>query len=113
MKELEGDQQFEALYEEALSVLTSDARLATGQIHNGHVYNFWQDDTYVRGLWRRASVESYRSGAPEWDTLIDFDKLAEDEGENWIYSGVSCLGPEYQALYGGDLRWRKRRRLLA
>ncbi|GJL95655.1 MAG: peptidase [Hyphococcus sp.] len=94
--ELESDPRFPSLYEEALSVLTSDARLALGQIHNGQIYNFWQDGEHVRGLWRRASVASYRSGEPVWETVIDFDKLAEDEDENWIYGGVTCLSPEYR-----------------
>ena len=94
--ELEADPRFNALYQEALSVLNSTERLAPGSIHNGHVYNFWQDDTHVRGLWRRADVESYRAGAPAWETLIDYDKLAADEGRNWIRGSVACLSPAYR-----------------
>ena len=93
---LEADPRFSALKEEALSVLTSDARLPLGQIRNGAVYNFWQDETHVRGLWRRASVESYRKGEPEWETLIDFDALAEEEGENWVRGSVACLSPDFR-----------------
>ncbi|WP_428407467.1 prolyl oligopeptidase family serine peptidase [Hyphococcus sp.] len=93
--ELESDPRFQPMYEEALSVLTSDARLALGQIHNGHVYNFWQDDDHKRGLWRRASVESYRSGEPEWETVLDYDALAAAEDRNWIRGSVVCLSPEY------------------
>lgn len=96
LAELEGDPRFDALYEEALSVLTSEARLALGAIHNGHVYNFWQDEEHVRGLWRRADVDSYRAGEPAWETLIDFDKLAEDEERNWIHGDIVCLSPEYR-----------------
>ncbi len=95
LAEIEADPRFAAMYEEALSVLTSDARLPLGAIHNGQVYNFWQDETHVRGLWRRASVESYRSGAPAWETVIDYDALAEAEGRNWIRGSVVCLTPEY------------------
>ena len=51
---LEKDPRFEALKEDALSILTSSDRLAVGEIHNGHVYNFWQDEKNVRGVWRRA-----------------------------------------------------------
>jgi prolyl oligopeptidase len=97
--ELESDPRFEPMVREALSVLTSEARLALGAIHNGHVYNFWQDDAHQRGLWRRASVESYRAGAPAWETLIDFDALAEKEGRNWVFAGpgagLECLAPDY------------------
>lgn len=96
LAELEGDPRFDALYQEALSVLTSEARLPLGEIHNGHVYNFWQDENHVRGLWRRAGVESYRAGEPEWEVLIDFDKLAEEEERNWIHGDIVCLRPEYR-----------------
>ncbi len=93
--ELEADPRFEALYGEALSVLTSEARIALGSIHNGRVYNFWQDDEHVRGVWRRADTASYRAGSPAWETVIDFDALAEAEGENWIRGSTACLGPAY------------------
>ncbi|MEO1241288.1 MAG: prolyl oligopeptidase family serine peptidase [Pseudomonadota bacterium] len=93
---LEADPRFDALYQEALSILNSDARLPLGQIHNGFVYNFWQDETYVRGVWRRASVETYKAGAPEWETVLDFDALAKDEDRNWIKGNIVCLSPEYR-----------------
>ncbi|MEQ8935075.1 MAG: hypothetical protein RIE56_04710, partial [Amphiplicatus sp.] len=103
---LEADPRFAPMREEALAILTSTDRLATGAIHNGAVYNFWQDETNVRGLWRRASVESFKAAAPEWETVLDFDKLAEDEGENWVHGDINCLSPEYrhcmiEMSYGG------------
>ncbi len=93
---LEADPRFDVLYQEALSILNSDARLPLGQIHNGFVYNFWQDETHVRGVWRRASVETYKAGAPEWETVLDFDALAESEDRNWIKGNIVCLSPEYR-----------------
>ncbi len=103
---LESDPRFDALHQEALSVLTSNARLPLGAIHHGHVYNFWQDETQVRGVWRRSSTESYRSGAPEWETVLDIDALATSEGENWIRGSTTCLSPAYEHCmvelsYGG------------
>ncbi|WP_425410686.1 prolyl oligopeptidase family serine peptidase [Hyphococcus sp.] len=93
--ELEADPRFDAMLEEALSVLTSQARLPLGEIQNGAVYNFWQDDDHVRGLWRRASVESYRAGEPDWEILIDFDALAAREDRNWVRGATVCLSPAY------------------
>lgn len=92
---LEADPRFQPMAEEAKAILNSTGRIPYGEIHAGHVYNFWQDATHVRGLWRRASVESYRKGAPEWETVVDFDKLAADEGRNWIHGDIVCLSPEY------------------
>jgi prolyl oligopeptidase len=106
LAELEADPRYAGMYEDALSILTSKSRIPYGSIHNGKVYNFWQDETAVRGLWRRASVESYRAGAPGWETLVDFDQLAKDENENWIHGDIACLAPEYrhcmvEMSYGG------------
>lgn len=111
---LESDPRFEPMREEARAILTSPARIPTGAIRNGAVYNFWQDDAHVRGVWRRAGVESYRAGEPDWETLIDFDQLAKDEGENWISDAFVCLAPEYRLCMvelsrgGGDIStWRE------
>lgn len=111
---LEHDPRFESLRADALSVLTSPARIPTGSIHAGQVYNFWQDEAHVRGLWRRASLESYVAGAPRWETLIDYDRLAADEKENWVAGDVACLAPEWRHCMvelsrgGGDTStWRE------
>jgi prolyl oligopeptidase len=103
---LEADPRFEPMRREALAILTSEARIPFGRIHEGAVYNFWQDDMHVRGIWRRASIESYRSGEPGWETLIDYDLLAATERENWVAGGTVCLEPEYrhcmiEMSYGG------------
>jgi prolyl oligopeptidase len=92
---LEADPRFQPMLEEAKTILNSTARIPTGSIHNGNVYNFWQDPDHVRGVWRRADVKSYRSGSPKWDTVIDYDKLAADEGRNWISGTIACLSPAY------------------
>lgn len=94
--DLEAEPLFETLYKEALSVLTSNARLPAGTIRGRHVYNFWQDETAVRGIWRRAELDGYRAGEPVWETLLDFDALARDEGENWIHGAFECLAPDYR-----------------
>lgn len=96
LAELETDPRFKPMYEEAKSILTSTARVPDGEINAGYVYNFWQDGEQVRGLWRRADVKSFRKGAPKWEPLIDFDKLAKDEGENWIHGDIVCLGPQWR-----------------
>ncbi|HXI87108.1 MAG TPA: prolyl oligopeptidase family serine peptidase [Parvularculaceae bacterium] len=93
---LEKNPLFDTVRAEALAILNSKARIPFGSIHNGMVYNFWQDEAHVRGLWRRASVESYRSGDPKWEVLIDYDALAKAEDKNWVAEGVNCLEPEYR-----------------
>ena len=94
LKELEGDARFPAFHDGALEIYNSEDRIAAPSLVRDEVRNFWQDATHVRGLWRRASLESYLAGEPAWETLLDFDKLAEDEGENWVFKGADCLATE-------------------
>lgn len=60
------------------------------------LYNLWRDAGHPRGLWRRTTLASYRLAQPAWETVIDLDALARDEGENWVWAGASGLGPDYR-----------------
>lgn len=94
---LESAPEFEAMYREAREILNSSERIPLVSIHGEYVYNHWQDPDHVRGLWRRASLDSFGAGQPQWEVLLDVDALAQSEGENWIFGGhVPCLPPEYR-----------------
>lgn len=92
---LETDERFEALKARALKDYNAKDKIAYGRLVGGAVHNFWQDDKNVRGLWRRTSLKSYKSGEPKWVDILDFDKLAEEEGENWVYKARKCLAPDF------------------
>src|SRR5436190_173496 len=71
---LQNDPRYKANYAEALKLATAKDRIpAIAFMGDGTVRNFWQDADHVHGLWRAASLESYRSGNPQWRTLIDLD----------------------------------------
>ena len=91
LAELQGDRRYLGFEDAALEVLTADDRIPYGTIRDGLVYNFWQDEQNVRGLWRRTPVESYRTDEPEWETLLDFDQLAIDEDANWVFKGANVF----------------------
>ena len=93
LEEIGGYAGYDANLEKALAVANDEARIPYGAVRDGMVYNFWQDANNTRGLWRRASLESYKTDAPEWETVLDFDKLSEDEGKNWVYKGANCFKP--------------------
>ncbi|BCW87387.1 Prolyl endopeptidase [Alphaproteobacteria bacterium SO-S41] len=93
--ELKSDPLFQPLLTDALAVLTAQDRIPYVSYRGGHLYNFWQDDVHILGLWRRTGVESYKTANPEWEVLIDLDKLSADEGQKWSFKGSSCLAPEY------------------
>ena len=95
-EELSQVAEYRGLYEGVLEVLQSQDRLAMPQIRGAHIYNFWTDNEHIRGIWRRASIDSYNSGRPDWEVLLDLDQLAKEEGENWVWDGATCLYPGYQ-----------------
>jgi prolyl oligopeptidase len=92
---LQGDPRYETLHQEALDIVQSRDRIPSpGFTHDGHIDNFWQDAQHVRGVWRRTTLDSYRTAEPQWETILDFDALSAAEGANWVYKGSTCLAPE-------------------
>ena len=106
--ELEAHPTFEAIHEELLSIYTSRDRIPYVSMTGDHLYNFWRDADHVRGIWRRTTLDSYRTENPEWEVVLDIDALAEAEDENWVWKGASGLYPEYDRFLvnlsrgGGD-----------
>lgn len=92
---LEADDRFTGLMEGALRDYNADDKIAYGRLLGGSVHNFWQDEKNTRGIWRRASLRSYKAGKPRWVTLMDLDQVAHDEGENWVLKGRKCLAPDF------------------
>lgn len=84
---------FEATQQRILAALNSDARIPYGEKIGGKLYNFWQDGEHVQGLWRRTTLESYRSENPQWETVLDLDALSKAEGQTWVWHGANCLAP--------------------
>ncbi|WP_027934913.1 prolyl oligopeptidase family serine peptidase [Amycolatopsis thermoflava] len=94
--ELTGGTRFEQLRDEAREVLDADDRIPYIRRRGEYFYNFWQDAAHPRGLWRRTTLDSYRTERPEWEVLLDVDALAEAEGENWVWQGAAVLRPSYR-----------------
>ncbi|WP_322857452.1 prolyl oligopeptidase family serine peptidase [Mycobacterium shigaense] len=89
------DARFEQLRIEALEVLDTDARIPYVRRRGEYLYNFWRDAANPRGLWRRTTLDSYRSDSPEWDVLIDVDELGRADNEKWVWAGASVIEPEF------------------
>ncbi|AKU24627.1 prolyl oligopeptidase [Massilia sp. NR 4-1] len=94
LKELEARPQFPALQARLKTILNSKERIPFVKKYGSHYYNFWKDEQHVRGIWRRTTLEQFQKAEPEWETIIDLDKLAEVEKENWVWAGVNCLYPK-------------------
>jgi len=59
-------------------------------------YNFWQDETYPKGIWRRCTLDEYRKPQPQWETVLDLDALGKAENVTWVWGGSMILdeGPD-------------------
>jgi prolyl oligopeptidase len=90
---LEADPRYAQYYKEALTIAEAKDRIPVGNFIGGKVYNFWQDSDHVRGIWRRTSIESYATGKPDWETVLDLDALATKEKANWVWKGSTCSRP--------------------
>lgn len=55
------------------------------------VYNIWKDANNPRGLWRRTTLDEFGKAEPSWDVILDVDRLARDENEDWILSWIRTL----------------------
>ncbi len=62
----------------------------------GLLYNFWRDAAQKRGLWRRTTIESFRTETPDWEILLDLDALAAAEDEDWVWGGAGTLPPDHR-----------------
>jgi len=90
---LEADPRYKEYYDEALAIAQANDRIPFGAFIGGKVYNFWQDADHVRGIWRRTTLDSYATGKPEWETVLDLDALAKTENANWVWHGATCARP--------------------
>jgi prolyl oligopeptidase len=94
VSEFSGD-EFEAMRAAALEVLDTDARIPYVRRRGEYLYNFWRDAANPRGLWRRTTLDSYRSDDPQWDVLIDVDELGRTDDQNWVWAGADVIEPDH------------------
>ncbi len=92
---LENEPQFAQLYAANKKILNADDRIAYVSQMGDYLYNFWRDDEHVRGIFRRTTLESYKTDEPQWEVVLDVDALANEEDENWVYKGMNCRQPAY------------------
>ncbi len=94
-QELEASPEFDPIRKRLLAILDSRERIPYVSKHGAWCYNFWRDEKNVRGLWRRTSLAEFRKPQPAWETVLDVDKLAAAEKENWVWKGYQILYPSY------------------
>lgn len=91
---LTGDRRYETFRQQAEAILTATDRIPGPSFLGDGIGNFWQDATNPKGVWRRTTLDSYRSASTRWETILDIDALARAEGRDWVFKGADCLAPD-------------------
>lgn len=94
---LKTDKRYQPTYDAILKIVSAKDKLPAFYIQNNEIYNFWQDNAHIKGILRKTSIASFNSGKPDWKLVLDIDKLADIEKENWVYKGIYCFDPEYKS----------------
>ncbi|MFT3887076.1 MAG: prolyl oligopeptidase family serine peptidase [Arachnia sp.] len=93
--ELAETPEFARLQDDLAEIYDSNEKIPYLTRRGDWYYNFWRDGEHPRGIWRRTTLDEYRSGDPVWDVLLDVDELNRAEGENWVWHGADFLRPEH------------------
>ncbi|MCL1899926.1 MAG: S9 family peptidase [Promicromonosporaceae bacterium] len=93
MRTLGSTDLFAANRDAIREVLDSDDRIPEVTRRGDFLYNFWRDADHERGLWRRTTLDSYRTAAPQWEVLLDLDALAAADDTAWVWHGAEVLRP--------------------
>ncbi len=108
IEELSKEKNYQRFYDKSLEIYNSTEKIAYPTIQGNYVYNFWKDENHVRGIWRRSLLDSYTSGNPVWETLLDIDEFSKTDDVKWVYKGSVGLYPDYNRFLvqlskgGGD-----------
>lgn len=108
LDELSSQKDYKSIYDKSLEIYNSTERIAYPTLRGKYVYNFWRDEDHVRGIWRRCTLDSYKSGTPAWETLLDIDELSRKDDIKWVFKESTGLYPDYDRFLielskgGGD-----------
>ena len=92
-KELEASKDFEPIRSRLLAILDSKEKIPYVSKHGPRLYNFWRDENHARGLWRRTTLAEYRKSDPQWEMVMDLDKLAERRKRKLGLAWSRCAQP--------------------
>ncbi len=93
LKKLESDPRYAPVLKNLRDVMLATDRIHLPAQRGKYVYNFLQDATHTRGLLRRTTITNYMQKDLPWQSVLDIDRLAKAEKENWVYKGADCLEP--------------------
>src|SRR5215468_7281913 len=104
---LAADADYRNDYDALLAVLDATDRIPFATLNHQQALNFWQDGQHPKGVWRRTDISDYAKSEARWSILLDLDKLASEEHENWVWKRADCAPSATRCLIqlsrgGGD-----------
>lgn len=87
---------FEDLQSQFEKIYKSKDKIPSAMLLGDVAYNLWQGANHVRGIWRRTLLEDLLDGDPQWETVLDLDKLEESWQKNIVWKGAECLAPDFE-----------------
>jgi prolyl oligopeptidase len=95
-RELASGPEFETMRAQAVAALNAGSRLPALTWHGPYLYNLWKDAEHPRGLFRRTTPASLRTGSPSWTTVLDVDAMSRRDGRSWVFKSLECLPPAHE-----------------
>eukprot|EP00808_Paulinella_micropora_P021323 g21249.t1 len=89
-----GDPTHTDVFKKILAILDSKDKIPLARKIGDYLYNFWQDEKHVDGIWRRCKAEEYLAEHVRWETVLDLDLLSKTEGKKWVWKGYTLLDLE-------------------
>lgn len=90
-----GDPKTTKTYTRIKNILDSKDKIPNAfRINDEYYYNFWQDETHIQGIWRKTTLQSFKSASPEWTTVLDVDALdppTTETAKTWVWHGSTLL----------------------
>lgn len=93
--ELRTDPSYRQTRAAADQILSFKDSIPRDQIAGDTVFSFTQSAIHPAGVWRKSSMESYRAGSPNWETLLDLDALNAQQGTKLSWKDAKCLAPDF------------------
>lgn len=94
LSRLRDDPRYARFHADALAIASAKDRIAMPMQLRGRVYNFWRDAEHPLGVLRWTGKERYTQAAPDWTVALDLDALSRAENKQWVWKGLTCLGPD-------------------
>ena len=86
-----GKPEDDPMFAKLRAIYDDKRKIPNVRLRGDFVYNFWQDEHHVKGIWRRTTMDDFKTPEPTWETVLDVDALAAAEGKSWVWKGPQFL----------------------